>query len=73
MKWKDFLENTERCEEQYLDENGKLMYMVVTKDKFRDTYYLLDVSTGIRREIDNSDNPIKLRKKMKKIKEWLNG
>lgn len=73
MQWKDFLCENERCEEQYLDENGKLVYLVITKDKFREDYYLIDVSTGTRKEIGESDNPIKLRKKMKKLKEWLNG
>lgn len=72
MQWKVFIDESERCEEQYLDDKGNLVYMVITKDKFRDEYYLLDVSDGKRKEICKADNPVSLRKRMRKLKEWLN-
>ena len=63
-----YLKKDEVCWERY-PLNGKLIYMVITKDRFRDRYFLLDVSDGRRQEIAKADNPVKLRSKMTKIGE----
>lgn len=72
MEWNEFLQDGERCEVQYYNERHELVYLIVTKDKFRDIFYLIDVSQSKRKEITSSDNPLKLEKKMIKICKWKN-
>lgn len=44
------------------------MYLVITKGKYRDVYYLIDVSGDEPKTIAESDDPLKLRSKMNKLK-----
>lgn len=44
------------------------MYVVVSKDKYRDKYILIDVSEGKRKEVASASDPLKLRSKMVKFK-----
>jgi hypothetical protein len=67
MQPSDFLKEGERCEVSYYDEFHKLIYIIITKDKFRDKFYLLDVDKGKRKEIASADTPLRLEKKMKKF------
>lgn len=69
MEWNEFLHDGERCEVQYYNEHHEIVYLVVTKDRFRDVFYLIDVSEGKRKEIASSNNPMELEKKMKKFTE----
>lgn len=57
--------------ERYYDGNetdNKLVYVVVSKDKYRDKYVLIDVSSGKRKEVASASDPLKLRSKMVKFK-----
>lgn len=66
MSWQKFLKDGERSEVRYYDTSGNLTHIMITKDRFRETYYLLEVSNGKRKEIGNSNNPLKLEKKIKR-------
>ena len=68
IEWSDFLRKGEQREVQYYNEQHEIVYLIITKNKFRDKYYLLDVSEGRRKEIASSSNPILLEKKMKKFR-----
>lgn len=66
MSWQKFLKDGERSEVRYYDTSGNLTHIMITKDRFRETYYLLEVSNGKRKEIGSSNNPLKLEKKIKR-------
>ena len=66
MSWQKFLKGGERSEVRYYDTSGNLTHIMITKDRFRETYYLLEVSNGKRKEIGSSNNPLKLEKKIKR-------
>lgn len=58
------LKPNETCWIQYKDIDGTLRYIVITKNIYRDKYYLIDVSGKKRKEIAQSVNPLKLEAKI---------
>ena len=58
------LKPNETCWVQYKDADGTLRYIVITKNIYRDKYYLIDVSGKKRKEIAQSVNPLKLEAKI---------
>ena len=59
-----YLKPNETCWVQYKDADRTLRYIVITKNIYRDKYYLIDVSGKKRKEIAQSVNPLKLEAKI---------
>ena len=59
-----YLKPNETCWVQQYDSAGTLRYLIITKNIYRDKYYLIDVSDGKRKEIAQSVNPLKLEEKI---------
>ena len=59
-----YLKPNETCWVQYNDADGTPRYIVITKNIYRDKYYLIDVSGKKRKEIAQSVNPLKLEAKI---------
>lgn len=69
VEWSQFVNNGEHCEVQYYNDKHEITYMIITKNRFRDMYYLIDVSTGERKEIAQAESSSELEKEMEKFKE----
>lgn len=55
-----YIKNGERCWEQYRDSNGNLKYLVITKNRLREDYYLISIES--RQTLAKSKNPKDLRR-----------
>lgn len=51
------LKPKETCWVKIYDQNKQLKYMVITKNKLREIYFLIEINNNGRKEIAKSSNP----------------
>ena len=59
-EYSKYIKGDETCWEQYRDKNGELKYLVITKNRLREDYYLISIDN--LQILAKSKNPKDLRK-----------